>query len=128
MLTRPRLSLSRGGSIRFATLTKNQPPTRLEANRSIWRWNRLRRGRATGSVSQNLDHQPLAAAPVELGVEDRLPGTEVQPAVGDRQDHLMMDQEVLEVGVAVVLAAAVVAVVAGIRQQRSGHLVGRGPP
>ena len=37
----------------------------------------------------------------------------------------MVDEQVLQVGVAVVLAAAVVAVVAGIGQQLAGDLVGR---
>ena len=64
-------------------------------------------------------------AAVELAVEDLLPGPEVEPPVGDRDDHLVVDEQILEVGVAVVLAAAVVAVVAGVGQQLAGHVVGR---
>ena len=40
-------------------------------------------------------------------------------AVGHRDDHLVVHEQVLQVGVAVVLAAAVVAVVAGVGQQRA---------
>ena len=61
---------------------------------------------------------------VELAVEDLLPGAEVEPALGDRQHDLVVDEQVLEVRVAVVLAAAVVAVVAGVGQQLARHLVG----
>ena len=63
---------------------------------------------------RHLDHQPLGPAAVELAVEDLLPRTEVEPAVGHRHDHLVVNEEVLEVRVAVVLAAAMVTVVAGI--------------
>src|ERR671936_132235 len=76
-------------------------------------------------LAQHLDHQPLRAAAVELAVEDLLPGPEVEAAVGDGQDHLVVDEEVLQVRVAIVLAAGVVAVVAGIRPELAGHLVRR---
>ena len=59
---------------------------------------------------------------VELAVEDLLPGAEVQLAVGDRNDHLVVDEQVLEVRVAVVLPAPVVPVVAGVGQQLPRHL------
>ena len=74
---------------------------------------------------EDLDDHPLRPAAVELAVEDLLPRAQVEPALGHRHDHLVVDEQVLEVGVAVVLAAAVVAVVAGIGQQLAGHVVGR---
>ena len=73
----------------------------------------------------HLDHEPLPAAAVELRVEDLLPRAEVEPALGHRQHDLVVDEQVLEVRVAVVLAAAVVAVVAGVGQQLARRLVGR---
>ena len=75
--------------------------------------------------AQHLDDQPLRTAAVELGVEDLLPGAEVELAVGDRHDRLVVDEQVLEVGVAVVLAAGVVAVVAGVGGELPRHLVRR---
>src|SRR5204863_3282727 len=44
-------------------------------------------------LPEHLDDQPLRAAAVELGVEDLLPGAEVEPAVGDWHDRLVMDEE-----------------------------------
>ena len=67
----------------------------------------------------------LRSAAVELAVEDRLPRAEVEPALGHRHDHLVVDEQVLQMGVAVVLAAAVVAVVAGIGRELAGDVVGR---
>src|SRR5882672_3867528 len=64
------------------------------------------------SLAEHLDDQAFAAPAVEFTVEHLLPGTEVQAAVGDRNDHLMVDQQVLQVCVPVVLPAGVVAVVA----------------
>src|SRR3954452_14598775 len=76
-------------------------------------------------LPQHLDDQPLRPAAVELGVEDLLPRAEVEAALGDRDDRLVVDEQVLEVGVAVVLAARVVTVVAGIGRQLARRLVGR---
>ena len=56
-------------------------------------------------------------ASVELAVEDLLPRAEVQPRVGDRHDHLVVDEQILQMRVAVVLAAPMVAVVTRIGQQ-----------
>ena len=63
---------------------------------------------------EHLDDEPLRPPAVELAVEDGLPRAEVEPPFGDRQHDLVVDEQVLEVRVAVVLAAAVVAVVAGV--------------
>ena len=75
------------------------------------------------SLAQHLDDEPLIAA-VELRVEDGLPRAEVEPAVRHRDDHLVVDEQVLPVRVAVVLAAAVVAEVAGVRAERGRDVVG----
>src|SRR3954470_6564063 len=65
-----------------------------------WRVIRCR----TQSLPEHLDDHPLGAPAVELAVEDLLPRPQVEPAVGYRHDHLMMDEQVLQVRVAVVLA------------------------
>jgi len=62
------------------------------------------------SLSDNLHQHPLAAAAVELAVENLLPGAEVQFAVGDRHHHFPAHDLPLQVGVGVVLAGVVVAV------------------
>src|SRR5262245_22336305 len=87
--------------------------TKLASRRAVNR-PRLAQPTPIGLLAEHLYDQPLGPAPVELGVEDLLPGAEVEAAVGDRKNHLVVDEEVLEVGVAVVLAAGVVAVVAGV--------------
>ena len=74
-------------------------------------------------LAQHLDHEPLRPAAVELGVEDLLPRAEVEPTLGDRDDHLVVDEQVLEVGVPVVLAAGVMTVVAGIGGELAGDRV-----
>ena len=80
---------------------------------------------ALRTLPQHLDDHPLRPAAVELAVEHLLPRAEVEAAVGDRHDHLVVDEQVLQAGVAVVLAAAVVAVVARVGQQLARHLVRR---
>src|SRR5688572_29387577 len=95
-----------------------------------WRWTTCSRGsRAsrcrTRSLPEHLDDHSLRAPAVELAVEDLLPRPEVEAALGDRHDHLVVHQQVLQVGVAVVLAAAVVAVVAGVREQLPRNVVRR---
>src|SRR4051794_11848049 len=77
-------------------------------------------------LPEHLDDEPFGAASVELGVEDGLPRAEVEPPAGDRQDDLVVDEQVLPVCVAVVLAAAaVVAEVAGVGRQLARDVVGR---
>jgi hypothetical protein len=49
------------------------------------------------SLSQYLDHHPFATLSVELGIESPLPGPQVQPTLGDRQQRLIMDEEGFEV-------------------------------
>src|ERR671911_2044932 len=75
-------------------------------------------------IPDHLDHQALGAASVKLAVEDRLPWTQVQPPVGDRQHNLLVRQQVLQVRVAVVLSPSVMTVVPALREQLPGDLVG----
>jgi hypothetical protein len=60
-------------------------------------------------LPDDLHHHPLPALPVELGVKDGLPRPEVEPAPGDRDDDLVVREQVLQMGVAVRFAGAVVA-------------------
>ena len=53
--------------------------------------------------AEHLDDDALAALAVELGIEDALPGAEVEMAAGDGQGGLVVEQQGLEVGVGVVL-------------------------
>src|SRR5215213_6693195 len=79
---------------------------------------------ACALLAKHLDDHSLRPAAVELAVEDLLPGPEVEAALRDRDDHLMVHEQVLQVRVAVVLAAAVMAVVARVRQQLPRDVVG----
>jgi hypothetical protein len=69
--------------------------------------------RCGASPPDDLDPRALAAPGAELAVEDLLPGAEVELSVGDGNDDLAAHHLALEVGVAVVLTCAVVALVAG---------------
>ena len=61
-------------------------------------------------LSDDFDDDPFGALPIEFTVEETLPGAKVDPAIGDGQDNLVMEQEVFEVGIAVVLACLVMAI------------------
>ena len=58
--------------------------------------------RIASLLSDNLDDDPFGALSIEFAVEEARTETKVDPAIGDGQDDLMMQQEVFEVGVAVV--------------------------
>jgi len=58
-----------------------------------------------------LNDDPLVALPVELGVENLLPRAEVELAIGDRHNDLMVDDQRFEVSVAVIFAGLVVLVI-----------------
>src|SRR5690606_6051685 len=62
-------------------------------------------------LAHDLHDDAFPPAPVELGVVDLLPRTEVHAAVGDGDDHLVVDEQALEMGVAVVFAGAMVPVI-----------------
>lgn len=61
-------------------------------------------------LSNDFDDDPFGALPIEFAVEEARPATKVDPAMGDGQDNLVMQQEVFEVGIAVVLASLVMAI------------------
>jgi len=59
---------------------------------------------------QNLHDDSLGALTVELGVEDALPGSEVEAALRDRKGGLVVEEQGFEMGVGVVFAGLVVLV------------------
>ena len=61
-------------------------------------------------LADNFHQHPLAPVAVELAVEDLLPGTEIELAVGDGDDDLPAHHLPLDVRVGVVLAGVVVMV------------------
>lgn len=61
-------------------------------------------------LSDDLDDDPFGALPIEFAVEEALPRAKVDPAIGDGQDDLVMQQEVFEVGIAVILTCLVMAI------------------
>jgi hypothetical protein len=61
----------------------------------------------------DLDDDTFAALPIEFAVEEALPWAKIDPAIGDGQNNLVMEQEVFEVCITVVLACLVMAI-AGI--------------
>src|SRR3954447_14499514 len=50
-------------------------------------------------LAQDLDDHALWAPPVEFGVEDLLPGAEIEATGGHGHDHLVVHQQVLEMTV-----------------------------
>ena len=70
------------------------------------------------SFPNDFDEGAFAAAAVKFAVEDLLPGTEVQFAFGDGDDDFAAHDLAFHVGVGVVLAGAVVAVLGGWRVRR----------
>src|SRR5436305_10793945 len=49
---------------------------------------------STELLTHHLDHEPLRPAAVELAVEHLLPRAEIEPSIGDRNDHLVVDEQV----------------------------------
>src|SRR5262249_55597690 len=80
----------------------SRPASKLAANVSRTAANRgshspsIIRLPGTGSLAEDLHHHALLPPPVELGVEHLLPGTEVERALGDGQDDLMVDEGALQ--------------------------------
>src|SRR5208283_3999273 len=61
--------------------------------------------------SHYLNEDSFVALAVELGIENLLPGAEVELPVGDRDDDFVVDDQRFEVGVSVVFAGLVMLVV-----------------
>ena len=62
------------------------------------------------SVSDYFDEDPLSATAIEFAVEDLLPGTEVELSIGDRHDDLSAHNGAVKVGVRVIFAGVVMAI------------------
>src|SRR6266508_1857791 len=61
-------------------------------------------------LADDLDEDALLAPPVELAVEDLLPGPEVELTGGHRNDHFTAHHRTFDMRVSVVLACSVVMV------------------
>src|SRR5215470_10975097 len=48
-------------------------------------------------LSDDLDDDPFGTLPIEFAGEQALPWAKVDPAIGDGQDDLVMQQEIFEV-------------------------------
>src|SRR5215510_9047762 len=68
--------------------------TTTERIRGRYFFIRIFDGKSSGLSADYLNDHALAPLPVEFGVIDLLPGSQVKPSVGDRQQHLMMHQQV----------------------------------
>src|SRR6267378_4432491 len=68
-------------------------------------------------LSHNFHDHSLVPLPIELRVENALPDAEIQFAGGDRHNHLMMDQQRLQMRVTIVFPGGVVLVVLAERGQ-----------
>src|SRR5919198_1811271 len=64
------------------------------------------------SLSHGLKDYPLRSLPVPFAVEDALPGSEIEPGFGDRDDDLVADSKRTQVSGGVVLAGTAVMPVA----------------
>ena len=62
-------------------------------------------------IAEDLDNDALGAPAVEFGVEDPLPGAEVEASGSDRKNDLVVDENCFEVGVTIVLTGFVMAIV-----------------
>ena len=63
--------------------------------------------------ADDFDENPLAAAAVELAIKDLFPGAEVEVALGDGDDDFASHDLAFHVGIGVVFAGPVVAVLGG---------------
>jgi len=70
-----------------------------------------------GLFAHYLDNDAFRALPVEFRVIDLLPRPEIQLPIRHRNDHLMVNQQALQVRIAVRLAGAVMAVILAKRRQ-----------
>ena len=64
-------------------------------------------------LSNDFDDDLFGALPIKFTGEQTRPAAKIDPASGDRQDDLVMQQKVFEVGVAVVFTCLMMAI-AGI--------------
>src|SRR5260370_33660189 len=57
------------------------------------------------------DDDTLGTLPIKLAVEDTLPGTSIEFAIGNGNDDLVMEQEVFEMGITIIFARLVMVIV-----------------
>src|SRR3954451_16749765 len=69
------------------------------------------------SFAHYFDDHSLLSLSVELGVENPLPGAEIEPPRCDGHDHFMVNQESFEMRIAIVLAGLVMFVISLERRQ-----------
>src|SRR5712691_7471370 len=65
-----------------------------------------------GLLTHDFNDDALGTLAVKLGVEDALPRPQIKLARGNRQNHLVMHQQALQVGIAIVFAGLVMAILA----------------
>src|SRR5436190_3414100 len=98
--------------------SSTRSPSRMTApTPTIGRGGYSRSSAISHLLAHDLDDDALLPAAVELGVEDLLPWTEIQPAVGDRQGHLMAHDGALQVRVGVVFSGLMMAIIEAGRRQ-----------
>src|SRR5579859_1174722 len=61
--------------------------------------------------ADDLDDHSLLPLSIELGIEDSLPSSQIELALRDRKGHRLVEQEALEMRIAVVFASFVMSVV-----------------
>ena len=74
---------------------------------------RPNRGFGNRLLSNDLHEHSFAPAAVEFAVENLFPGTEIQSALGDRDDHFAAHDLTLQVRVGIVFAGTIVAISGG---------------
>src|SRR6185369_7112168 len=78
-------------------------------------WSSKSKARILSLLANDLDEHALLAASIEFAVENLLPGTEIEFAVGDRHDNFASHHLAFDVGIGIVFAGVVVAVLFGGR-------------
>src|SRR6266446_883929 len=73
--------------------------------------------------SHDFNDDSFVALPVEFGIENLLPGAEIEFPVGDRDDDLVMNDQRFEVRVSVVFAGLVMLVILPEGSERFQPLV-----
>src|ERR1700693_1750604 len=69
------------------------------------------------SLAHDFNNDAFWAPTVEFRVINLLPGTEIELSVRHGHNHLVVDQQAFQMGVAIGLAGAVVAIILAIRSQ-----------
>ena len=81
----------------------------------------------TGSLSHYLNDSPFATLAIKFAVKDLLPRAEIEFAVGHRNDHLVVNENVLQVAVGVGLTGAMMLVILLERRESFQPLIDIAP-